>query len=109
MNSEKSNVEKLQEIRPDLVEHFKNLKPEEFLEAICGESLDALGMEDTVSLFMELCTDMSKTNYTPDVIKSLVQDKRERDIDEFCYDTFEEQTDEEALQEFKQRANNYIE
>ena len=41
-------------------------------------------MEERVQVFMNECTDLSKTTYTPEVIKGLIQKKELSDISMFC-------------------------
>lgn len=47
-------------------------------------------MKGRVQLFMEECTNMSKTNYSNDVLKVLISDKKEQDIKEWCWMTVED-------------------
>ena len=47
-------------------------------------------MEERVQLFMEHCTEMSKTNYTLDVILELINSKKEQDIKDWCSMTVED-------------------
>lgn len=83
-------VEQLKQERPDLVEFFESLKHEELLNQIYLEVIDTLNMEERVQTFMNECTDLSYTTYTPEVIKKLVQDKSDRDISDFCKMTLED-------------------
>lgn len=79
-------VEELKKDRPDLVELFEGMSHEELLNQCYLECIDAINMESRVSLFMEECTvNMSKTNYTLDSLRRMINDKREFDINEFCY------------------------
>lgn len=78
-------LEELKIERPDLVELFESMDKEQLLEQIYKECLDANNMEERVQIFMNECTNgMSKTNYTPEVIKGLISDKQQIDISEFC-------------------------
>lgn len=98
------NIDRVREVLPELVEEYSNMSKEELLEACCGEILDLWVMEERVSTFMELCTiSMSKTNYTPETIKKLVEKKQEEDIQEFCYLLDEE----EVLEVIKQKSDSY--
>lgn len=97
-------VEELKEERPDLVELFETMSKEQLLEQIYKECLDAINMEDRVQLFMNECTNMSKTTYTPEVIKGLISDKQEIDLENYCMDLVEDYTDEEILEEIRKRA-----
>lgn len=84
-------VEQLKQERPDLVKLFESMNREQLLEQIYKESLDAINMEERVSVFMENATlSMSKTMYPPHVISQLIQDKYERDISDFCEMTLED-------------------
>lgn len=47
-------------------------------------------MEDRVQLFMEECTGMSKTNYDINTLKSLINNKKEQDIKDWCSMTVED-------------------
>lgn len=103
------NIENLKKERPDLVEQFEKMTKEELLKQCYLECIDAINMEERVSLFMAECTDnMSKTNYTLGSLKSLINENKEREIDSFCYDVCEEKEDSEILEEIKERANNYV-
>lgn len=77
-------VEELKQQRPDLVEMWSKMSKEELYEEIFKESLDAINMEERVQTFMNECTNLSKTTYSPTVIKDLIQSKYEDDISEFC-------------------------
>lgn len=77
-------VEQIKEERPDLVELWSKMSKEELYEEIFKESTDAINMETRVQTFMLECTDLSKTTYTPEVIKELCEKKRAQDISEFC-------------------------
>ena len=79
-------VEQLKKERPDLVESFENMSKEQLLEQCYKECIDAINMEERVALFMRECTiDMSKTNYSLESLKTLIDSKKEYDISEFCY------------------------
>ena len=69
-------VEQLKEIRPDLVQDFETMTHEQLLNQIYLEVIDALNMEERVQTFMEECTTMSYTTYTPEVIKKLIQEQK---------------------------------
>lgn len=101
-------VEELKEKRPDLVELFEDMTREQLLNQCYLECIDAINMEERVSLFMEECTiNMSKTNYSLESLKSLIDSKKEADIDEFCYyETIDEPTNEDLVSVIKKRAQN---
>lgn len=103
------NIQQLKDERPDLVEQFEKMTKEELLKQCYLECIDAINMESRVALFMEECTiSMSKTNYTLDSLRSMINDKKEHDINEFCYyETCDDQTDLEVGAEIKQRAKMY--
>lgn len=87
-----TNIEGLEKRFPDLVEEMEkhNMTHEQLLERACGEILDLLAMQERVSVFMEYCTEnLSKTNYTPDVIRMLVEQKQNNDISRYCQDLIE--------------------
>lgn len=94
-------VEQLKERRPDLVSDFEAMSKEELLNQIYLEVIDALNMEDRVQLFMSECTDMSKTTYSLETIKKLINDRRIRDISFFCEAMLEDIEDMD-LEEVKQ-------
>lgn len=78
-------LEELKTERPDLIELFESMDREQLLQQIYKESLDAINMEERVQVFMNECTNgMSKTNYTPEVIKGLISSKQQSDISDFC-------------------------
>lgn len=95
-------TKQLKKERPDLVRFFENMSHKRLLEQIYLEVIDAINMEERVQTFMSECTDMSKTTYTPEVIKGLVQDKYERDISYFCKISLEdiEGMDVEEIKEY---------
>ncbi len=102
------NIEQLKKERPDLVEQFEKMTKEELLKQCYLECIDAINMEERVALFMAECTNnMSKTTYTIESLKSLINENKEREIDSFCYDICDEQEDSEILKEIKERASNY--
>ena len=107
-------IEQLKHERPDLVELFENMSKEELLKQCYLECIDALNMEERVSVFMSECTiNMSKTNYDPAVLRTLINDKQEADIDEFCYyETIDldgsEEDDQELVKLIKERGNKLI-
>jgi|GEM_PF-5085544 len=83
-------VEELKQERPDLVELFEAMSREELLKQIYLECLDGINMEERVQTFMNECTSLSKTTYTPEVIKGLINDKQNSDIQEWCHMTLED-------------------
>lgn len=101
-------VKELKEKRPDLVELFEGMTREQLLNQCYLECIDSINMEERVSLFMEECTiNMSKTNYSLESLKSLIDSKKEADIDEFCYyETVDEPTDADLVSVIKKRAHN---
>lgn len=103
-------VEELKAQRPDLVELFENLSYKELLQQCYCECLDAINMEERVSIFMEECTiNMSKTNYTEKSLRSLINAKKEHDINEFCYyETIDEPTKKELYKTIKGFAQEYL-
>lgn len=103
------SIEQLKKERPDLVEEFESMTREQLIEQCYKEALDAINMESRVALFMEECTiSMSKTNYTLESLRSMINEKKEHDINEFCYyETCDNQTDLEVGAEIKQRAKMY--
>lgn len=102
-------TEQLKQIRPDLIEEYSKLSKEELLEQICAEVLDSLAMEDRVQLFMSECTiNMSKTTYTLESLRSLIADKQEHDINEFCYGECEDaESNDEIAESIRERAKQY--
>ncbi len=103
------NIEQLKKERPDLVEDFEKMDREQLLNQCYLECIDAINMEERVSLFMQECTiNMSKTNYTKESLISMINDKKEHDINEFCYyETIDEPTDKELVAEIKKRAKDF--
>lgn len=98
-------VEQLKQERPDLVELFEAMDREQLLEQIYKEIKDALNMEERVSVFMEIATNgMSYTTYTPESIKTMVQNNHDRNIAEWCLMTVEDGDDEYILNEVKAQA-----
>lgn len=92
--SELITLEKFKSERKDLIKLWTDMSRSELLDAIWKESLDAVNMEKRVSYFMEECTDnMSKTTYTIDSLKTLIKDKKEKDIRNFCQDLIENEED----------------
>lgn len=83
-------VEQLKHERPDLVELFEGMTHEQLLEQIYKEVLDAVNMEERVQTFMNECTSLSKTTYTPATIKQLVQDKWVADLSYWCENALED-------------------
>lgn len=99
-------VEQLKAERPDIVEIFEAMTKEELLDQIYLEVLDGLNMEDRVQLFMNECTDLSKTTYTLDSIKTLINARQIKDIQQFCADLLEDSEGDSKyiLAEIKERA-----
>lgn len=102
-------IQELKEQRPDLVEKFESMSKEQLLNQCYLECIDAINMEERVSLFMSECTiNMSKTNYTLDSLKTLIKQKQEYDLNEFCYyETVDEPTEEELLDSILERAEQF--
>lgn len=100
-------VQQLKEQRPDLQEKFEAMSKDELLNQVYLECIDAINMEERVSLFMSECTiNMSKTNYELSAIKTLIDQKKEYDINEFCYyETVDEPSEEELMQVILERAS----
>lgn len=84
------SVDQLKNERPDLVEQFENMTKEQLLKQCYLECIDAINMEERVQVFMNECTDLSKTNYTPESIKSMIQTKQESELSIFCETTLED-------------------
>lgn len=102
------SVAELKEKRPYLVESFEKMTKEELLKQCYLECADALNMEKRVSVFMETCTNnLSKTTYTTEAIRDMVNDKQEYDINEFCEGLSSMPTFKDILQEINTRADNY--
>lgn len=92
------HLEKLKVTHPELVEQYSAMTKEELLNQICAEVLDLHAMDDRVQLFMNECTNgMSKTNYTLESLKTLINTKQEMDIAEFCADEIEQAENDEEL------------
>lgn len=102
-------IDQLKEERPDLVELFENMTKEQLLNQCYLECIDAINMEERVSTFMAECTiNMSKTNYDPSVLKTLITDKQNHDIAEFCYyEICDDQSADEVFEEIKKKAAEY--
>lgn len=99
-------IDELKKERPDLVEEFEKMDKDQLLRQCYLECIDAINMEERVSIFMAECTDnMSKTNYTKDSIISLIEKNKEKEIDFFCEDLVEFHTDDEILELIKERGN----
>lgn len=96
--------------RPDLVELFENMTHEELLNQCYLECMDAINMEERVSIFMAECTiNMSKTNYTEESLSTLIRQKQEHDINEFCYyELVDEPTKKELYKSIKGYAQEYL-
>lgn len=103
------NVEQLKKERPDLVEDFEKMSKEELLNQCYLECIDAINMEERVSVFMEECTlNMSKTNYTEESLRRMISDKQEFDINEFCaYEVESAPTDQDLVDSIKERAQQF--
>lgn len=99
-------IEQLKAERPDIVKIFQAMTKEELLDQIYLEVLDGLNMEDRVQLFMNECTELSKTTYTLDSIRTLINARQIKDIQQFCVDLLEdsEGDSEYILAEIKERA-----
>ena len=65
-------------------------------------------MQKRVAVFMELCTqDMSNTNYTEASIRTMVKERQDADIIEFCYEqTIHADTDKELADLIRDEAIN---
>jgi len=83
-------VEQLKEERADLVELFEPMSREQLLEQIYKECLDGINMEERVQVFMNECTGLSYTTYTPEVIKGLIHTADIQNISEFCKTVLED-------------------
>lgn len=102
-----SNKDILSERDPETLKLYEGLLPEELFQMLCGERVDLLDMHERVAVFMSECTcNMSYTTYTPDVIRGLINEKQEYDLNSFCKDLADDYSDEEILKEIKDRAQN---
>ncbi len=91
-------MDELRKSHSDLVKSYSKMNKSELLEQICLEVIDLHKMEERVSVFMEHCTDgMSKTNYEPEAIKTLIDARHEKDISEFCNELLEDNPDDDSL------------
>lgn len=91
-------LEDFKKERPDLEELFNSLSREDLIEQCWKEAFDAVKMEERVSVFMENCTlNMSKTNYTPASLKSMIRSKQEQDIIDFCDMTIEDSENDQEI------------
>lgn len=101
----KDYVKILSETHAELVNEYSLMSKEQLLNQICAEVLDLLRMEERVQTFMSECTmNMSNTTYTIESIKTLITQKQEHDIQEFCKYISEDSTDEEIINEVKAQA-----
>lgn len=92
------NIEELKKERPDLVSDFENMTKEELLNQCYLECIDSINMEERVAFFMqELTSNMSNTNYTIESLKSLVNEKSENDIREFCRDLIQDNINDRGI------------
>lgn len=88
-----TNVEQVRQRTPDVVELYEKMSKKYLLEACCGEILDLWAMNERVATFMEECTDMSKTTYTPEVLKKLIREDQKQRIVFFCENLLEDYED----------------
>lgn len=103
-----SSIDELKKERPDLVNMFGSMNREELLKSCYLEAIDAINMENRVAVFMAECTDnMSDTTYTIESIKDLINQKKEREISQFCYDVCNNNSNNDILEEIKAYAENY--
>ena len=99
------HIEKLKENYLGLVEEYSAMDKEQLLEQICAEVIDLHNMEERVQTFMNECTNnMSNTNYTIESIKTLIAEKEELNINEFCADVLDSQSIKEVLDDLRERA-----
>ena len=91
-----------------LVEDYLKMNKEQLLEVIEGLSLDLITMTERVDTFMEKCTiNMSKSNYTIEVIEELIYNKQKELVDEFCFEFIDDEMEDEfILKEIKERAKS---
>lgn len=98
------SVEKLRENYPGLVDEYSLLSKEDLLNQICAEVLDLHKMDERVQTFMNECTSgLSKTNYTPEAIKGMIHSRQVDDLNEFCSDLIEMDT-EAIMKDIHERA-----
>lgn len=109
MAQEQSKLEKYRQKLPDIAAKFEAMTREELIEACCGEGLDAIAMQERVSLFMEECTHMSYTTYPVDKLRTMIQERKESDIDQWCADFIDdEDTDEDIVKAVKERGQRAL-
>lgn len=106
------NFHELRKIRPDLAEmylgYYKKMSKEAFLEAVSGDILDLVAMEERVQFFMSYCTNMSYTTYPIETIKTLVNDKQQQEEIEFCKTLLEDYDNPQDLYDYiKELANQF--
>ncbi len=102
-----NSIEELKEKRPDLVDKFENLSKEELLKQCYLEAMDSINMSERVQLFMNECTiSMSKTTYTLESIQKMIDDKKEYDVNFFCFGLLSsDMSGDDIIEEVKERAN----
>lgn len=101
------SIEELKEKRPDLARAFESLNKKELLRQCYSEAMDAINMQERVQLFMNECTRMSKTNYTVEVIKRLIDEKKQDEIDNFCFTLLEDEIlGADIMETIKEKAEN---
>ncbi len=101
------DIKELKKERPELVERFENLSKDELVKQCCLEAIDAINMEERVQLFMNECTiSMSKTTYTIASLEKMIADKKEYDLNMFCFGLlYDELPAEDVMEEIKKRAD----
>lgn len=102
----------LRKTRPDLAEmylgYYQKMSKEDFLEAVSGDILDLVAMEERVQVFMSECTNMSYTTYSVETIKNLINDKYQQDEIYFCKTLLEDYDNPQDLYDYiKELAKQY--
>lgn len=99
-----SKIDRLKDVRPELVDRYNSMSKEELVEEICGEVLDLLSHEERVQLFMNECTNVSKTFYSIENLKEFIEARKEDDINTFCsLFLIDKDSDEYILKVIKER------
>lgn len=103
-------VEQFKEYNKDLVEEYCKMDKNQLLKEFFNLCTDGINANTRVAFLMENCTDgMSKTTYTLETMKSLIDVKKELDLKEWCASLIEDadltdNSDEYILQQVKEKA-----
>ena len=79
------NLDKLKELRPEIVDKYMGMDKEQLLDKVCGESFELIKMEERVEVLMNNITFNSVgNNLDIESIIELIEERKDCEKNSFC-------------------------